>query len=169
MNLFGLGRARPKANALEVDFDQQVALPRGAERVLWHQPAGKGKMQLLPEHLEVHPMPPGVTYRGYREANPTATFGDALILDSFIAAVVKNGRIDKAAVRRVLGDFSGQIFFLGTAFEAMHMGSKPMCFAYLNWQTHYPALRYLCPADHPINHDVNCCALHVTLPAAIAA
>lgn len=169
MNLLGWGRKRPSNNGLTVDFDQEVALPRGAEKVLWHHPAGKGKLDLLPKQLEVRPMPPGMTYLGYREANPTATFGDALILNSFISAVVKDGRVDEAAVKRVLGDFSGQIFFLGTAFEAVYEGSKRMCFAYFNWRTHYPALRYICPADHPINHDVNCCALHVALPTAIAA
>lgn len=150
-----------------VDFGQEVVLPRGADKVLWHHPAGTGSVNMLPENLDVRPMPAGMTYLEYREANSSAVFGDALILAAFIAAVVKDGRIDERAVRKILGNFNGQIFFLGTAFEAMYEGRRRTCFAYLNWQTQYPALRYICPADHPINHDVNCCALHVALPAAL--
>jgi hypothetical protein len=151
----------------DVDFDKAVTLPKGAVKVLWHHPAGIGKVKILPGYLHIRPMPRGVTYEEYCAANPTATFGDALILDALIGALLdEKGFFDKKKVARFLGDFSGQIFFLGTAFEAQFEGQSKRQHAFLNWKTYYPATRYICPADHPINHMVNCCACHVEWPAA---
>lgn len=161
-----LGWRKPK-NSFTVDFDQDVTLPRGADKVLWHHPASKGKVTLQPEHLVVRPMPRGVTYLEYKATNPEAVFGDALILDALLAPYRDaNARSSEKVLEKLLQDFSGQIFFLGTAFEAIHGGRPTECFAYLSWRMYQPALRYMCPAHHPINHSVNCCALHIEmLPA----
>ena len=123
-------------------------------------------MKIQPSFLQIKPMPRGVTYEEYFLSHPTARFADALIL----AALVNNfldsrGAISEKAVTQILGDFTGQIFFLGTAFEGRLNGQLRTCFAYLNWRTQYPALRYLCPGDNPINHDVNCCACHIEWPS----
>jgi len=158
---------RRAETGFDVDYDKPVTLPNGATKVLWHHPPSTGKVSILPSYLQFRPMPAGATYEEYRTAHPTATFGDAPTLDALIKGILDDkGCFDRQAVARILGNFRGQIFFLGTAFEAVYAGSQISCFAYLNWRTHYPATRYICPADNPINHDVNCCACHIEWPVA---
>ncbi len=159
---------KKSAEGFKVDFNNEVELPRGAERVLWHHPAGVGKMLLRPEHLTIRPMPRGVSYLDYKTSQPSAVFGDALILNALLAPYrEKETNLTVKSVEDILKDFSGQIFFLGTAFEGIYEGKSTLCFAYLNWKTHQPALRYMCPGHHPINHTVNCCALHIEAPLAL--
>ncbi len=148
-------------DVLTVDYDAEPLLPRGAEKMLRHVPVGKGRVNMIAENFSVRLMPRGMTYLEYMKANPSAIFGDALILDSLVSKLVRNGRVDEFALTSLLGDFEGQLFFLGTTFEAVEDGKKRTCVASFNWCTHYPALRYMFPVDQLVNHNVNCCALHM--------
>ncbi len=169
MSLWSRLTGHKTEEGFDVDFDKAVTLPKGADKVLWHRPAGRGKVKILPEYLQIRPMPRGVTYEEYRAANATATFGDILMLDALIEALLdEKGFFDKQKIACILGDFSGQIFFLGTAFEGVFEGQSKTMYAFLNWRTYHPATRYICPADHPINHTVNCCACHVEWPTAVS-
>lgn len=146
---------------LPVDFTKRPLIPHGVEKILIHRPAGAGKQSLDPSRLELRPMPRGVSYADYVEMNPDVQFADASVLDALIHALVgAECRLSEHLVEEYIGHFAGQIFFLGTQF--IDKKGTPYV-AYFNWKTHYPALRYVCPVHHPVNHDVNCCAC-VLLP-----
>ena len=160
-----LGRAE---QGLQVDYAKQPKLPNGAARVLRHVPAGSGVVTLNPSDMDLRPMPQGMTYDEYYAAHKHERLGDVMILDAMVAGIMdrsmRNAEI-RAHFRKYLGhSFVGQIFFLGTSFQSED-GRE--CVPYLNLNTHQPAIRYICPSAHPINHTVNCCACHLqALPTA---
>ena len=163
MNILHAFCAGTKHSALlRVDFTKRPTIPSGADCILVHRAAGVGKQAFQPSQLDLRPMPAGMSYQEYKAMHPDAQFADASMLDALIHTLVgAECRLSEHMVEEYLGRFSGQIFFLGTEFADKKGNSY---FAYFNWKTRYPALRYLCPAHHPVNHDVNCCACHI-IPA----
>ncbi len=149
-----LGRTEADTG-LRVDYADQPSLPRGAARVLRHSPAGYGIETILRGNLELVEFRPGTTYAEFYQAHASEPLCDAVILDTLIRQMIEKPSHIERVIEKYFGSFSGQIFFLGTAFES---DDGRECVAYLNIKTHQPALRYLCPAAHVINHDVTCCA-----------
>lgn len=146
---------------ITVDYALQPMVPNGAKRILRHQPAGAGSFPLLSGSLEIAEFLPGTTYAQYRIDHAGEPLADAVILDAIIrkiqAAIERPAALEKL-IEKFLGSFSGQIFFLGTTFEAEGGGEYV---PYLNIRTMYPAFRYICPMNQVINHDVTCCACYL--------
>lgn len=152
----------PSIQDITIDYDAPIALPSGTQGIIWDNPVGEGQTRFKLGQLVIEAMPQGVTYLEYQSQHPDVNFADARILEELLRPIAEKRDSDFGALmQRLLGGFSGQVFFLGTAFESLHSGEIMPSFAYLNWKTRYPALRYVCPADHPINHDVNCCACSI--------
>ena len=153
--MFPFFRRKVQPKSLVVHYDTPPIMPRGVTALAWHKPVGSGEVVLWPQQLRLIPLEPGQSYQWFRLNNPDLTFADANVLDALIHTLfLRDERISEVAVKAFLGDFCGQMFFLNTAFHT----SEGECHAFLNWNTHLPALRYVCPATNPINHDVNCCA-----------
>lgn len=167
--MLSMFRRKTRNDGIEVDYDRELYLPIGADKVLWHKPVGSGKVVFAKQRLVIRTMPAGVSYLEYRAMHPGACFADAQVLDSLLAPYTdKKTNIRETGVESLLATFSGQIFFLGTAFEGRFNGQATELLAYLNWRTYQPALRYMCPAHHPINHTVNCCAMFIEQPLQIS-
>lgn len=146
---------RPVEIAWVVDHDQEPSLPNGARRVIRHIPIGKGTRTIEPGDLEIVEFRSSMTYDKFYKSNMDRPLCDVLFLDSLIRKMVENKSQIDSILQKYFGNFRGQIFFLGTEFESFD--GRP-CVPYLNIKTYQPALRYLCPSAHPINHDVVCCA-----------
>jgi hypothetical protein len=153
--MFSLFRHKVEKPYLNIDYNSAPTIPNGARGVAWHKPAGSDEVVLRPQQLRLLPLVQGQSYEWFRLNNPEHNFADAKVLDALVTALfLRNGQISEVAVDEFLGNFSGQIFFLNTAFDT----NAGECHAFLNWRTHLRALRYVCPTTNPINHDVNCCA-----------
>lgn len=152
---------RHNDSTITIDYALQPMVPNGAKRILCHQPAGAGSFPLLSGSLEIVEFLPGTTYAQYRIDHADEPLGDAVILDAIIreiqAAIEKPAELEKL-LESFFGSFSGQIFFLGTTYEAED-GREYV--PYLNIKTRYPAFRYICLMDQVINHDVTCCACYL--------
>lgn len=154
--MFAFWRRKVKEQCLTIGSGSTPKIPNGATSILWHTPIGSGEIVLRPEQLRFVPLVRGKSYRWFRENNPELTFADASVLDALLSALLlPSGALNEVAIKEWLGDFRGQLFFLNTAFDTR----DGECHAFFNWKTFMPALRYVCPADNLINHDVHCCAL----------
>ena len=146
---------RREASLLDVDYAKGPLLPNGAAKILRHMPVGDKILTISPGSLELQEMPRGTTYAEYYKMHSAEGLCDVQILDALVEVITRNPPSIKKFIREFFGEFAGQIFFLGTSF-ASEDGRE--CVPFLNLNTHFPALRYICPATHPINHDVCCCA-----------
>lgn len=149
-----LPRFHRGSSSLIVDYAKGPLLPNGAVKVLRHMPVGDKTLTITPGSLELQEMPRGITYAEYYRIHSAESLCDVKILDVFVEVITRNPSSIKKVVKEFFGEFAGQIFFLGTSFESED-GRE--CVPFLNLNTHFPALRYICPATHPINHDVCCC------------
>jgi|SRR3989344_2051715 len=140
---------------LLVDYTVGPSLPKDAAKVLRHKPLHSGTLTIMPGDLILKEMPRGTTYSEYYARHNTERFCDVMVLDAFIQKVVKDTTLLRHMIEEHFGDFSGQIFFLGTSFEST---TGIECVPFLNLNTRFLALRYMCPAVHPVNHDVFCSA-----------
>ena len=161
MGLFDLLRFKQPAipDRLAVDFDSKPLLPNGATGLRLHEPVARGLQAIGSDDLVLEPMPPGMSYTEFREAHRGELLCDASILDAIVQlagpAFVANRRKGNRILEKLFPNFSGQVFFLGTSFMTT-WGCEGVPF--LCVKTPLPALRYLCPSDHPVNHDLNASA-----------
>ena len=151
LSLLGFKR---QETALIVDYGEKPCLPRDARRVIRHKPAGTGIMTITAGDFELKEFQRGTTYAEYYRAHASEPLCDAVILDALWREILKNQSKADNVLTKYFGSFSGQIFFLGTAFESED-GRE--CVSYLNLNTYQPHLRYMCPTHHVINHSVMCC------------
>lgn len=151
--------------AITIDYSLQPMIPSEAKRILCHQPADSGVFSLLPGSLGIEEFLPGTTYAQYRRDHINESLGDAVILDAIVnqlQSVAREPAKFERLIQKYFGSFSGQVFFLGTTYESVD-GRE--CVPFLNINTMYPSLRYICPANQIINYDVTCCACHLYQPS----
>ncbi len=141
---------------LRVDYSKPPTLPRDAVSVQRHIPVSEGVLTFGPGNLIVREMPRGKTYAEYYEhVRAEEQHCDVRLLEAFIEELAKEPKKINKALDELFGGFQGQLFFLGTSFLTRD-GNE--CVSFLNRGTRYPAIRYMCPTAHPVNHDVLCCA-----------
>ncbi len=141
---------------LTVDYPKAPTLPRDAVGVKRHLPMSEGPLTFGPGNLIVREMPRGTTYAEYyAQTSSEEPHCDVRLLETLVNALARNPSKIQKALKELFGDFQGQLFFLGTSFLT---GDGVECVPFLNRGTHFPALRYMCPTTHPVNHDVFCCA-----------
>ncbi len=149
---------RPEEEKILIENRTMPTLPRGAKRILIHRPAVSLRIEsytIGPSSIRLEQFVPGDSYDAFLARHRDLALGDAVILDAIIERITRDPRRVDEMITKIFGNFSGQIFFLGTYFEG-EKGQRLVLF--LNIRTYMPHLRYLCPAHHPNNHSVVCCA-----------
>lgn len=145
---------------LRVDYAEQPVLPRDATEIVRHNPCASGIVRVHPRDLVLLEIPRGCSYAEYQETHKAYVdpLCDAVILDAFGDAITAGGKLSTKPLKQFFGnDFRGQVFFLGTSFRARD-GQE--CVSYLNVGLSTPAVRNMCPVNHPVNHDVGGWACH---------
>lgn len=144
-------QGRQETPRMRVNYPSMPELPLMATGVLEHKPLARQSREIAPDQLMLLPLRPGVPYHRVATTHPRLRFADALFLEALLDVLypTHTGLSDRAEAA-YLGDFAGQLFFLGTVFNT-HVGGA---YSFLNWNTSLPHTRYLCPTHTPVRADI---------------
>lgn len=138
------------SRSFTVPYPQTPELPNGAADIFEHVPLAEAALQVRPQQFRLVSLPAHEAYDAFADQHPELRFADALFFQAFLAALAPNGKRSRRLERAFLGDFSGQIFFLGTAFDS----EAGLVYPFFDWTSMIQPGRYLCPTGHPVRPDL---------------
>ncbi len=143
-------KRRAAATPMCVNYPALPRLPNSATGILEHAPLASAPIMIQPKQLALYRLTPGTPYSMAAAEHQKRRFADALFLEALLAKLFPAGQLSSKAVAAYLGNFTGQIFFLGTTFDTAEGPS----YAFLNWNTILPATCYLCREDTSVRPDI---------------